>query len=183
MEVPRAPLPLFSVQIEIQKCIETFIRNSKKKCFSFTLETDCYKVNYSQQGTRKNKKLKRTFCQHPDPDLEEEYDENEDEMDEDQGTDKWTEVRHRRKNTRLKDFEILIPKYNSNSGIWQNAKDVYENDQPGYIPKEHDWRCLLCHNINFEWRKSCNNPNCGAPRGQTKKQADHLQEPSCLTID
>ena len=47
---------------------------------------------------------------------------------------------------------------------------MYKNDQPGYVPKEHDWRCLLCHNINFEWRKSCNNQNCGAPRDYTKKR-------------
>ena len=83
MTTVRVPLPLFGAQIQIQKCIEVFIRNSRKGniCFSLTLEMECYKLNYSQKGIRKNKKQKRTFCQHPDPDQEEEDDENE-EMDE-----------------------------------------------------------------------------------------------------
>merc|ERR1711905_85142 len=88
---------------------------------------------------------------------------------------------HRRKNTRLKDFEILIPKYNSNSGIWRNVKDVYENDQSGYVPRQHDWRCVLCHNINFELRKFCNNPNCRAPRDHTKTKAWDKEEASTVT--
>ena len=72
MEIPRVPLPLFSAQIEIQKCIETFIRNAKRNiCFSFSLETNCYKVNYSQKSTKKDKRPRRTFCHnYPDPDEE-----------------------------------------------------------------------------------------------------------------
>ena len=61
-----------------------------------------------------------------------------------ENNDKWTKVRHKRKNMRIKDFQILIPKYNSNSGTWRDARDVYENDHPGYVPKYGDWRCVLC---------------------------------------
>ena len=72
MEIPRVPLPLFSAQIEIQKCIEIFIRNAKRNiCFSFSLETNCYKVNYSQKSTKKDKRPRRTFCHnYSDPDKE-----------------------------------------------------------------------------------------------------------------
>ena len=41
----------------------------------------------------------------------------------DQEMDKWKEVQHRKKNMRLKDFQILIPKYDTNS-----RRDMDEND-------------------------------------------------------
>ena len=74
---------------------------------------------------------------------------------------------------RIKDYQILIPKYNSNSGTWRDARDVYENDHPGYVPKYGDWRCVLCHNVNFQRRKLCNNPNCKAPKDYTLTKAEN----------
>ena len=74
---------------------------------------------------------------------------------------------------RIKDYQILIPKYNLDSGTWRDARDVYEDHQPGYVPRDGDWRCVLCHNINFEWRKLCYNPNCGAPKDYTLTKAEN----------
>ena len=87
MTAVRAPIPLFGAHIQIQKCIEVLIRNSKKGniCFSFTLEA----VNYSQKGMKKSKRPKTTFCRHPNLDLEEDEqedeDKNEEEMEENSG--------------------------------------------------------------------------------------------------
>merc|ERR1712002_23860 len=89
-----------------------------------------------------------------------------------ENSDKWTEVRYKRRNMRLKDYQILILKYNSDSGTWRDASDIYEDHQPGYVPRDGDWKCVLCHNINFEWRRLCNNPNCRAPKDFTLKKAE-----------
>ena len=67
------------------------------------------------------------------------------------------------------------------SGIWRNTKDVYENDQPGYVPKDGDWKCVLCHNINFKRRKQCNNPNCGAPKDYTLTKAVNKDDATPIT--
>ena len=82
---------------------------------------------------------------------------------------------------RIKDFQILIPKYNSNSGTWRDAKDVYANDQPGYVPEYRDWRCVFCHNINFRRRKQCYNPNCRAPKDYTLTKAGNKDDAAPVT--
>ena len=110
----------------------------------------------------------------PDSDLSEEGEKNTlccDPYETDQEREKWKVVQHRGRNTRLKDYQVLIPKYNTNSGVWRNAEDVYEKEQPGYVFSEHDWQCVPCHNINFERRLWCNNPNCGTLRGYRKRKS------------
>ena len=73
---------------------------------------------------------------------------------------------------RLKDYQIYIPKYNSDLGYWRDASDIYERNQPGYIPRYGDWKCILCQNDNFRWRKLCYNPNCGAPKDLILKKVE-----------
>ena len=72
----------------------------------------------------------------PDSDLSEEGEKNTlccDPDETDQEREKWKVVQHRGRNTRLKDYQVLIPKYNTISGVWRNMEDVYEKEQPGYI--------------------------------------------------
>ena len=73
---------------------------------------------------------------------------------------------------RLKDYQLYIPRYESETGYWLNATDMYERQQPGYIPRPGDWFCNLCQNVNFRWRRTCNNLMCKAPKGWRTKKAE-----------
>ena len=77
------PIPLFGAYKQIEKCLEVLLRQSKQGnlCFTFTLEAENYKVNYSQKGMKKSKRPKTIF--HRYPDLEhDEHDEHDEENDE-----------------------------------------------------------------------------------------------------
>ena len=73
---------------------------------------------------------------------------------------------------RLKDYQLYIPRYNSETGSWMDASEMYERKQRNYIPMPGDWICNLCSNANFRRRRKCYNPNCGAPKGWRAKKAE-----------
>ena len=80
------PIPLFGAYKQIEKCLEVLLRQSKRGnlCFTFTLEAENYKVNYSQKGMKKSKRPKTIFHCYPDLEVEEhdEHDEHDEENDE-----------------------------------------------------------------------------------------------------
>ena len=80
------PIPLFGAYEQIEKCLEVLLRQSKQGnlCFTFTLEAENYKVNYSQKGMKKSKRPKTIFYHYPDLEVEEhdEHDEHDEENDE-----------------------------------------------------------------------------------------------------
>ena len=100
------------------------------------------------------------------PDDEEEGDE-----DIDNGGN-WIHVRKKRSRMRLKDYQLYIPRYNSETGFWMDASQMYERQQRNYIPMPGDWICNLCSNANFRRRRKCYNPNCGAPKGWRAKKVE-----------
>ena len=78
----------------------------------------------------------------------------------------WSMVRYKRKNVDLDDYEIWIPKKwgfsSKEEGFWRCAKYTYGSKQNNYNHRPGDWSCFYCNNINFTWRRLCN--DCGVPK-------------------
>ena len=79
----KRPIPLFGAFNQVEKCIQVLLRQSKRGhlCFTFALESENFKVSYSQKGMKKSRRPKTIF--HHYPDLEhDEHDEHDEENDE-----------------------------------------------------------------------------------------------------
>ena len=84
------PIPLFGAFNQVEKCIEVLLRQSKRGhlCFTFALESENFKVSYSQKGMKKSRRPKTIFHHYPDlehDEDDEQDEENNEEMDETSG--------------------------------------------------------------------------------------------------
>ena len=80
----KRPIPLFGAFNQVEKCVQVLLTQIKRGhlCFTFALESENFKVSYSQKGTKKSRRRPKTvFHHHPDleHDLEHDEDEEQDE--------------------------------------------------------------------------------------------------------
>ena len=83
----KRPIPLFGAFNQVEKCVQVLLTQIKRGhlCFTFALESENFKVSYSQKGVKKSRRRPKTvFHHHPDLELEDEEqdEENHEGMDE-----------------------------------------------------------------------------------------------------
>ena len=76
----KRPIPLFGAFNQVEKCVQVLLTQIKRGhlFFTFVLESENFKVSYSQKGVKKSRRRPKTVFHHH-PDLEHDEDEEQDE--------------------------------------------------------------------------------------------------------